>query len=40
LLAGSIVMAGAATAAEWLLPGTYVRLEMQNLGSIGFHVQE
>ncbi|WP_447791687.1 2-keto-4-pentenoate hydratase [Pseudomonas farris] len=40
LQAGSIVMAGAATAAEWLLPGTYVRLEMQNLGSIGFHVQE
>jgi len=40
LQAGSIVMAGAATAAEWLLPDTYVRLDIQNLGSIGFHVQE
>lgn len=40
LKAGDIVMAGAATAAEWLLPGTYVRLDVQNLGSIGFHVQE
>ncbi|MGP0012414.1 2-keto-4-pentenoate hydratase, partial [Pseudomonas sp.] len=40
LQAGAIVMAGAATPAEWLMPGTYVRLDVQHLGSIGFHVQD
>ncbi|WP_397458779.1 2-keto-4-pentenoate hydratase [Pseudomonas asplenii] len=40
LQAGAIVMAGAATPAEWLVPGTYVRLDVQHLGSIGFHVQD
>ncbi|KAF1004121.1 MAG: 4-oxalocrotonate decarboxylase [Pseudomonas sp.] len=40
LQAGSIVLAGAATPAEWMLPGTYVRLDVQHLGSIGFHVEE
>ena len=40
LRAGDIVLAGGATAAEWLEPGQYVRLEMQQLGSLGFHVEE
>lgn len=40
LRAGDIVLAGGATAAEWLKPGQYVRLEMQQLGSLGFHVEE
>jgi 2-oxo-3-hexenedioate decarboxylase len=40
LQAGAIVMAGAATPAEWLMPGTYVRLDVQHLASIGFHVQD
>ncbi|SEI20256.1 2-oxo-3-hexenedioate decarboxylase [Pseudomonas asplenii] len=40
LQAGAIVMAGAATPAEWLVPDTYVRLDVQHLGSIGFHVQD
>jgi 2-oxo-3-hexenedioate decarboxylase len=35
---GDIVMAGGATAAEWIKPGQYVSLEMQHLGRTGFHV--
>ncbi|VCU71156.1 4-oxalocrotonate decarboxylase [Pigmentiphaga humi] len=37
---GSIVMAGGASAAEALVAGTWVELEMQNLGRVGFHVTE
>ncbi|RYY68733.1 MAG: 4-oxalocrotonate decarboxylase [Comamonadaceae bacterium] len=40
LQAGWIVMAGGATAAEWIKPGQYVSLEMERLGSAGFHVGE
>lgn len=36
LRAGSIVMAGGATAAAALRPGVAVRLEMQDLGSVSF----
>jgi 2-oxo-3-hexenedioate decarboxylase len=36
LRAGSIVMAGGATAAEALLSGDFVELEMQNLGRVAF----
>lgn len=39
LQAGWIVMAGGATPAEWIKPGQYVSVEMQNLGSAGFSVQ-
>jgi 2-oxo-3-hexenedioate decarboxylase len=39
LQAGWIVMAGGATPAEWIHPGQYVSVEMQNLGSAGFHVR-
>ncbi|MPS26986.1 MAG: 4-oxalocrotonate decarboxylase [Alcaligenaceae bacterium] len=35
---GSIVMAGGASAAEALVAGTWVELEMQSLGRVGFHV--
>lgn len=38
LPAGSIVMAGGASAAEKLNAGDWIELEMQNLGRIGFHV--
>jgi 2-oxo-3-hexenedioate decarboxylase len=38
LPAGSVVMAGGASAAEALTPGSWVELEMQNLGRAGFHV--
>jgi 2-oxo-3-hexenedioate decarboxylase len=38
LQAGWVVMAGGATAAEWIKPGQYVSVEMENLGSAGFHV--
>jgi len=31
-------MAGGASAAEALVAGTWVELEMQNLGRVGFHV--
>ncbi|GGX11824.1 2-keto-4-pentenoate hydratase [Pigmentiphaga litoralis] len=38
LPAGSIVMAGGASAAEALVAGDWIELEMQSLGRIGFHV--
>lgn len=38
LQAGAVVMAGGATAAEWIKPGTYVSIEMDRLGHAGFHV--
>ncbi len=38
LQAGWIVMAGAATSAEWLQPGQHVSVEMERLGRAGFHV--
>ncbi len=38
LQAGWVVMAGGATPAEWLVPGSHVQLEMQGLGNVGFHV--
>jgi 2-oxo-3-hexenedioate decarboxylase len=31
-------MAGGATAAEWIKPGSYVSIEMERLGHAGFHV--
>lgn len=40
LQAGWIVMAGGATPAEWIKPGQYVSVEMERLGSAGFHVTE
>jgi 2-oxo-3-hexenedioate decarboxylase len=40
LQAGWVVMAGGATAAEWIKPGQYVSVEMERLGSAGFHVGE
>lgn len=36
--AGFIVMAGGATAAAHLSPGTHVRLAVENLGTVGFNV--
>jgi 2-oxo-3-hexenedioate decarboxylase len=39
LQAGWIVMAGGATPAEWIAPGQYVSVEMEQLGSAGFHVK-
>ncbi|MBA2933565.1 fumarylacetoacetate hydrolase family protein [Sphingomonas sp. CGMCC 1.13654] len=39
LQAGDVVMAGGATAAEPLAPGQHVRLEMQRLGQVEFHVR-
>jgi len=39
LQAGWIVMAGGATPAEWIKPGQYVAVEMERLGSAGFHVK-
>ncbi|MEJ8839884.1 2-keto-4-pentenoate hydratase [Ramlibacter sp. AN1133] len=38
LQAGWVVMAGGATAAEWIEPGQYVSIEMESLGSAGFLV--
>ena len=38
LAAGSIVMAGGATPAEWIRPGQHVCIEMQHLGSAGFQL--
>lgn len=40
LQAGWVVLAGGATAAEAPAPGQHVRLEMQNLGRVEFHVTE
>ena len=37
---GWIVMAGGATAAEALAVGTWVELEVQHLGRVGFHVRD
>jgi 2-oxo-3-hexenedioate decarboxylase len=39
LQAGWIVMAGGATPAEWIKPGQYVSVEMEQVGSAGFHVK-
>ncbi|WP_091903518.1 2-keto-4-pentenoate hydratase [Chitinasiproducens palmae] len=36
---GWIVMAGGATPAEWIRPGQYVSVDMEQLGSAGFHVK-
>jgi 2-oxo-3-hexenedioate decarboxylase len=38
LPSGTIILAGAASAAEPLVRGRYVQAEFQNLGSLGFHV--
>jgi len=35
---GWIVMAGSATAAEWIKAGNYISADVQGLGSVGFHV--
>jgi 2-oxo-3-hexenedioate decarboxylase len=40
LQAGWVVMAGGATAAEWIKPGQYVSIEMERLGGAGFHMGE
>lgn len=40
LQAGDIVMAGASTVADWIVLDSYVRLDVEGLGSIGFHVGE
>jgi 2-oxo-3-hexenedioate decarboxylase len=40
LQAGWIVMAGGATPAEWIKPGQHVSVDMQGLGSAGFHVEK
>ncbi|MDM0056491.1 2-keto-4-pentenoate hydratase [Variovorax fucosicus] len=40
LQAGWVVMAGGATPAEWIKPGQYVSIEMERLGTAGFHVEE
>lgn len=39
LQAGWVVMAGGATPAEWLKPGQHIAIEMERLGSAGFHIQ-
>ncbi|NIF71165.1 4-oxalocrotonate decarboxylase [Burkholderia sp. Ap-962] len=39
LQAGWIVMAGGATPAEWIKPGQHVSVEMERLGSAGFHLK-
>lgn len=39
LQAGWVVMAGAATAAQAIKPGQYVSVEIEGLGSAGFHVK-
>ncbi len=38
LQAGWVVMAGGATPAEWIRPGQHVQVEMERLGTAGFHV--
>ncbi len=38
LEAGSIVMAGGATQSEWIKPGQYVSVDMEQLGHAGFRV--
>ncbi len=37
LQAGWIVMAGGATPAEWIKPGQYISIDMEQLGRAGFH---
>ncbi|MGJ4728902.1 2-keto-4-pentenoate hydratase [Luteimonas sp. SDU101] len=37
---GDLVLAGGATAASALVPGTWVSLEMESLGRCGFHVED
>ena len=39
LEAGWTVLAGAATAAQAIVPGIHVRLEAQNMGSVSFSVK-
>jgi 2-oxo-3-hexenedioate decarboxylase len=39
LQAGWIVMAGGATPAEWIKPGQYVSVDMEQLGSVGIHAK-
>ncbi|EMN4761814.1 MULTISPECIES: 2-keto-4-pentenoate hydratase [Enterobacteriaceae] len=39
LQAGWVVLAGGATAAEWIHPGDHVSVEMQTLGSAGFYLK-
>jgi 2-oxo-3-hexenedioate decarboxylase len=39
LQAGWVVMAGGATPAEWLRPGSHVAVEIERLGSAGFRVE-
>lgn len=38
LQAGWTVLAGGATPAEWIYPGQHISVEMQGLGSAGFHL--
>lgn len=38
LEAGWVILAGAATAAQALIPGTYAEVEVSRLGRVGFHV--
>jgi 2-oxo-3-hexenedioate decarboxylase len=38
LQAGAVVMAGGATQAEWIKPGQYVSVDMEQLGHAGFRV--
>ena len=40
LQAGWVVMAGGVTPAEWIKPGQYVSIEIERLGTAGFHVGE
>lgn len=40
LQAGWVVMAGGATPAEWIKPGQSISIEMERLGTAGFHVEE
>jgi len=37
---GWVVMAGAATAASWVQPGTHLRVVAQDLGAVSLHVEE
>jgi 2-oxo-3-hexenedioate decarboxylase len=33
-------MAGGATPAEWIKPGQYISIDMEQLGRAGFHTQD
>ncbi|CAB3658146.1 4-oxalocrotonate decarboxylase [Paraburkholderia phenoliruptrix] len=37
LQAGWVVMAGGATPAEWIKPGQYISVDIEQLGRVGFH---